>query len=105
MRLTDDKDASFISFEMSENGCRLHHMPSADGAQGIMFTCPLPDCGHTVIAWFKNPVNAEVAPPEALPSPRWGRAGMTLADITLRPSINILSGCKWHGFVTNGEAE
>jgi hypothetical protein len=33
---------------------------------------------------------------------RWNMTGTSLKDISLTPSILILSGCKWHGYVTNG---
>jgi hypothetical protein len=36
---------------------------------------------------------------------RWSVAGTTIDDLTLRPSILLLGGCCWHGFVTNGHAQ
>lgn len=35
---------------------------------------------------------------------RWNAAGSSLDDLSLTPSIQILGGCNWHGFVTNGDA-
>lgn len=34
---------------------------------------------------------------------RWGFSGKRLADLTLRPSILIEGGCRWHGFVEGGK--
>ena len=38
------------------------------------------------------------------PRPRWSVNGKTLADVTTNPSIQIVGGCNWHGYVRNGEA-
>lgn len=35
-------------------------------------------------------------------TPSWGWDGNMQAP-TLRPSVNCISGCGWHGWVTNGE--
>lgn len=34
---------------------------------------------------------------------RWTVTGKTLADVSTQPSIAIVGGCAWHGYVTNGE--
>lgn len=34
---------------------------------------------------------------------RWQVDGASTETLTLSPSINILSGCKWHGWVRGGE--
>lgn len=34
---------------------------------------------------------------------RWEVSGTGLADLTMAPSILILGGCNWHGWVQNGE--
>lgn len=36
---------------------------------------------------------------------RWAFSGSSLEDLTLAPSIQILGGCNWHGFVRNGAIE
>lgn len=89
-------------------------LPTANGAQGVMFTCP--KCGnHSIICWFKNPRNASEVPPEAFPGPgRWTFTGDTIDALTLTPSVDLSkiddqnpahpSRCYWHGHVTNGEA-
>lgn len=35
--------------------------------------------------------------------PRWGVTGSTLEDVSTTPSILVIGGCTWHGYVTNGE--
>lgn len=34
---------------------------------------------------------------------RWDVSGTSLENLTLKPSIQILGGCKWHGFITSGK--
>jgi hypothetical protein len=75
-------------------------------AQGVTFLCPKcfelnggPVGTHSVLVWFRDRGVAD----NVTPGPgRWELKGMTLADITLAPSISLSTGCKWHGFVTNG---
>lgn len=33
----------------------------------------------------------------------WSREGDTIETLTLHPSIQRLDGCKWHGWIRNGE--
>lgn len=33
----------------------------------------------------------------------WERTGDTFDTLTLKPSIQRVGGCAWHGFITNGE--
>lgn len=74
--------------------------PKREGV-GIMFDCP---CGTP-----EEVVYVDIDPPmdggEPLREPRhmWKRQGDTFETLTLTPSILKLDGCKWHGFVTNGE--
>lgn len=96
-----------------------------DGAQGVMFQCPKCSEGkpsgdggvgfagaHYVRVCFANPRNAPVAPEAYDDNPRWQMSGTSLDDLTLSPSINLdvpgddgtVSGCRWHGWVKNGEA-
>jgi len=75
---------------------------------GLSFKCP---CGKEhdeydrVFVTFSNPIDggAPVEPPRF---PKWDRTGDSIENITLTPSIQRMdeNGCKWHGFVTNGEA-
>jgi hypothetical protein len=101
-------------------------------ANGVRFDCPLGH-GHSVLVFFAaHPGTAPLAPPDMRPTPRWAVSGRTLADLTLSPSVNLdvphegcaecgeprspcplhpgagrksePPGCRWHGWVKNGEA-
>lgn len=75
-------------------------------AQGIVFLCPLcfrkngGEVGtHSVIVWF-----AERGVPDNLdPKGRWEAVGTCLNDLTVTPSIQVVGGCAWHGYVVKGE--
>jgi hypothetical protein len=86
-------------------------------AQGVEFLCPLcfeknggPRGTHAVICWSRS----RGIPEDAEPGPgRWKLDGTGFHDLTLNGdapggggarSVQLLSGCKWHGFITNGEA-
>lgn len=82
------------------------------GAQGVMFVCP--KCqGHSVLIWFKSPLNATMVPPDAFPKNehRWEFSGTSIEDLSLFPSVDLSKGehspadCLWHGWVKNGTAE
>lgn len=79
-------------------------------ADGIFFLCPkcfVANGGnvgtHGVICWFEGRV-----PDDRKPGPgRWNPVGDSFANLSFVPgkkshSVALLSGCKWHGFVTNG---
>lgn len=107
-------EATFIG-GYSESNHGFHHLPTIDGAQGILFICP--KCmNHSIICWFKNPQNAQVVPDDAFPKPgRWAISGSIIDDLTLSPSIDLSlvddehpkasCRCYWHGYVTNGDAK
>lgn len=73
-------------------------------AHGIWLDCP--GCqAHSLLVWFRDrPVPAHYEP-----KPRWDVSGSSLADLTVTPSINLdvpgAVGCKWHGFITAGDAK
>ena len=82
-------------------------------AQGVQVLCPL--CfaknngkvgTHAVICWFNNRgVTEDIAPGPG----RWNPKGNGLDYLTFIPpgAVSVLllgEGCKWHGFVANGEA-
>lgn len=69
---------------------------------GISFDCPC-GCGHPLTVLFKVPVG-RVEPYHLEGTVQWEREGDTFETITLRSSILRMSGCGWHGFITNGEA-
>ena len=103
---------------------------TVEGAQGILFQCPLcaqgkeygeeddPVIGHRgfyrgahyVLCWFTNPRNAPRVPDDADPKPgRWTFEGDTVDTITFvgPAAASVLltpPGCGWHGFVKNGDA-
>jgi hypothetical protein len=66
-------------------------------AQGVQFTCP--KCGeHRIVVMFESvPTNVW----EMLG--RWKVAGNSMHDITILPSIQVVNGCRWHGYVKHGE--
>jgi len=76
-------------------------------AQGVMFDCP--KCGaHSVVCWSRS----RGVPDDVSPGPgRWLMVGTSIDDLTLNAdppssarSVQLKSGCMWHGFVTNGDA-
>lgn len=80
---------------------------SADGTPaprregiGIMFDCPCGQPDDVVFVHMKPPLDGG----PVLPGTRcWDRVGDTFETLSLTPSILKLDGCKWHGYVTNGE--
>lgn len=102
-----DLDARFLKYR--RDGHRIFHTAaeSIDDAEGVMFLCPL--CfqmnggsvgTHSVICWSPK------VPDIAQPGPgRWRLVGTGIHDLSLEASsssVQLLSGCKWHGFVKNG---
>lgn len=80
---------------------------SLSEADGIWFLCPKcyadnngPAGTHHVICWFKGKVPNAVSPGPG----RWTPEGIGIADLSLTPSIQLPEPCKWHGFITKGDA-
>lgn len=107
MRLLE-LEASFL--KLKPDGMYLG-TPFSD-ADGIIFLCPkcFQDAGskagvHSIICWFEDRV-----PDDAKPSGRWKPVGTGLDDLTFVPgknplcSVMLLGGCRWHGFIKNGDA-
>lgn len=81
-------------------------------AQGVWFLCPLcfeknggPAGTHHVICWFEGKV-----PDDRDPKPgRWRPSGTGLKELTFvgpgPHSVQLLDGCRWHGYVKNGSAD
>lgn len=81
-------------------------------AHGIRFLCPKcfdaneGEVGtHYVCCWFVG------VDPERDPKPgRWAAAGNDLEDLTFiaspghTPSVKLLTGCCWHGYIQSGAA-
>jgi uncharacterized protein DUF6527 len=95
-------------------GPREHRItvPSLAEAQGIHFLCPK--------CWTENkgPVGTHlcevtfegrgVLPHQGIrgskePGPRWNVTGTNFEDLSTTPSILIIGGCNWHGYITAGE--
>jgi hypothetical protein len=66
----------------------------------IMFHCPC-GCGDGVYVYVDPPLDGKG--PYEPQHVHWERFGDTFETLTLRPSIQRLGGCGWHGFITNGE--
>ena len=68
---------------------------------GLAFYCPC-GCGERCYLAFANPLDG--GPPKTnAGEATWERTGETFAALTVRPSIQRVGGCRWHGFITNGE--
>ncbi len=70
-------------------------------ADGVIFDCP--GCReHSVLVFFEDaPANPFPANPGGK---RWQHTGTGLDDLTTTPSIHLLSGCRWHGWLRDGAA-
>lgn len=69
---------------------------------GLSFDCP---CGAKCVRGyvaFRNPLDG--GEPYISPNqPTWDRTGDTFETLTLKPSIQRMDNCRWHGFLTDGE--
>lgn len=97
-------------FMQRNDDTHFTYVDSISEADGIIFLCPLcfennnkSNIGvHMIICW-----NLSV-PQTTEPTPgRWNLIGTGYKDLSLQAdSSSILltgDGCKWHGFITNGE--
>lgn len=89
----------------------LHYQEPLEGAEGVSFLCPKcfeanggPKGTHSVLVFFDGadlpPDLGRNARGETV---RWRATGKQIEDLTLSPSIQLIGGCAWHGFVTHGE--
>lgn len=87
---------------------RLHrYVDGVAEAQGVMFLCPACFASnngkvgtHMVLCWFQE----RGVPDTEKPGPgRWAISGANFLDLTLSPSIQLIGGCNWHGFVEGGQ--
>lgn len=74
-------------------------VPRREGV-AISFDCPC-GCAQRVGIHINPPLDG--GPP--ISDHHWQRTGDTFENLTLRPSIQRVGGCAWHGFITNGQAE
>lgn len=106
-------EAFFVRHE-PRDGHEYHvHVDTLAEAQGIWFLCPKcfaanngPVGTHGVLCWFEGRIDDLVQPGPG----RWNPHGTSLADLSFVPgkrshSVALLSGCEWHGYVSNGNAE
>lgn len=69
---------------------------------GMLFDCPC-GCGVTASVYFRNPLDGDPEPFTNNGGPTWQRTGDDFETMTLEPSILRTDGCKWHGWIRNGE--
>lgn len=113
MKLTE-LEPQFLRWEKRADGAYLVPVDRIEQAQGIRFLCPKCVAAnggkvgtHAVVCWSRS----RGVPEEARPGPgRWALKGTGYRDLTLDAdppaqarSVQLLGGCGWHGFVTNGE--
>lgn len=74
--------------------------------EGVMLTldCPCGGCGRPLAVPINNPLDGG-PPVHGRADGAWQRIGDTFETLTLTPSIQRMdpNGCRWHGFITNGE--
>jgi hypothetical protein len=118
MRLTQ-LDPQFVTYEDTGEHKYIHHVKTLAEAQGIMFLCPrcfvangYTNVGtHQVLCWSRSAGASEHADPRP---GRWQMVGTNFSDLTLNGdllgmpgqgsrSIQLLGGCNWHGYITDGE--
>lgn len=91
---------------------QFQHVDSLAEADAIIFLCPAcfiknngPVGTHSIRIDFRGrrvPDEDCMRNNQGVPV-RWDVSGDGYANLTLAPSIQILSGCCWHGFVQNGQ--
>ncbi len=108
MKITE-LDATFIKRTGKKSHMRVDDIAEADGVRFLCPKCFTENGGavgtHSVICWGPN-VNRKVEPGPG----RWTLVGTGLDDLTLdgalgkSRSVQLLGGCAWHGYITEGEA-
>jgi hypothetical protein len=89
------------------------HGPNGERTEGmgVYLDCPCGKGGphHRLFVSFSNPIGPGPSAAHVIPG-GWQRTGDTFETLTLTPSIERLDsreedgiGCRWHGFITNGE--
>lgn len=91
-----------------------YEAPTLAEATGVQFLCPkclqangMSGIGvHSIICWSKLRGTPDDLPPRP---GRWALDGTSFDDLTLNGelgnsrSVLLTTGCRWHGFITNGE--
>lgn len=105
MKLTDLEP----QFLKRDDDTHFHCVDSIADADGVEFVCPKCFTAngnqrpgvHSVICWSPS------VPQTTSPTPgRWNLVGTGFSDLSLvagSSSIQLTSGCMWHGFVANGD--
>lgn len=77
--------------------------PERRSGVGVIMDCPCGECDEhrRLFVPFRNPIDG--GPPMKYGA-LWERTGDTIESLTLSPSVNRLDGCRWHGWIRNGEA-
>lgn len=69
---------------------------------GLCFRCPC-GCDDTICIPFSNPIDGGPSVIDGVGyKTGWKRTGDTMDALTLSPSIFRKGGCRWHGFIENG---
>lgn len=108
-----DLQPHFVRYATRDDGeYSVPTLTSVD-AQGIVFLCPLcfernggPMGTHSIAVTFEGRGAADnqgSTGTDGKPT-RWSVEGLGFDDLTLKPSIQVVGGCGWHGFVKDGEA-
>lgn len=105
----DPMDLSKGSREELRDRTTLHRVGTLAEAQGMWMLCPkcfIANGGrvgtHSVLVLFEG---RGVPEGVCLGTARWAVSGSSLRDVTVSPSILVVGGCGWHGFVENGQVE
>lgn len=85
---------SFDSLAAAGPGAIYFPQSTSAAERAMIMNCP--GCGDRS-AMTVYPVGTPKPP-----SPSWEMSGEG-ANLTLKPSINCIGCCKWHGWLTNGE--
>lgn len=102
-------EARFLKYVPRDGHVYMENVDSIAEADGVIFLCPkcfVENKGsrgtHSVLCWSPK------VPPDVDPKPgRWNLVGTGLHDLSLvagSSSVLLTAGCKWHGFVRNGDA-
>lgn len=109
MAKLSDLEARFLKYAPRDGKEFLEKVDSIAEADGVIFLCPKcfvenkgPVGTHSVLCWSPK------VPPTLNPKPgRWNLVGTGLHDLSLvagSSSVLLTAGCRWHGFVRNGDA-
>lgn len=89
-----------------------HEVATLAEAQGVQFLCPkcyVANGGDVGTHWCdisfggRGVMDEQGSHDREGRPTRWTVSGTDVDDLTTQPSILILGGCAWHGFITNGE--